>query len=298
MVPAPVSVLIPTHDHAATLPFSVASVQTQELSDIDIVIVGDGVGDDTRDVVATLIRNDERVRFVDAPKSGRTGEPTRHRVVAGLESSIVAYHGDDDLMFPDHLATMVALLQANDFVHPLPIFVGPQDALMLGHFDARRTWWRDSVQPPLSRNVISLTGVAHTLDSYRRLPFGWRGTPLGIKTDHYMWQQYFTLSGLRAATGDRATVVKLDSAMRKSATTAERVAEISRWESLINTPGFQAKWDARVAQERRRSRLRGAAVATTAVLTAPTGPEWWLRVQAKTLDFARNALPVARTLRN
>lgn len=297
MVSAPVSVLIPTHDHAAMLPFSVASVQTQQLCDIDIVIVGDGVGDDTRDVVATLIRSDERVRFVDAPKSGRTGEPTRHHVVAELGSAIVAYHGDDDLMFPDHLSTMVSLLQANDFVHPLPVFVGPQDALMLGHFDARKKWWRDSVQPPLSRNVISLTGVAHTLDSYRRLPFGWRSTPPGIKTDHYMWQQYFTLSGLRAATGDRATVVKLDSAMRKHATTAERVAEISRWDSLINTRGFQANWDARVAQARRRSRLREGAVATTAVLARPTGPEWWLRAQAKTLDLARSALPFARTLR-
>ena len=38
------SVLIPTHEHAATLAYAVASVQRQTVDDIEILIVGDGVG--------------------------------------------------------------------------------------------------------------------------------------------------------------------------------------------------------------------------------------------------------------
>src|SRR6187397_3559137 len=42
------SVLLPTHVHAATLPFAVASVQAQGIDDIEILIVGDGVNDTLR----------------------------------------------------------------------------------------------------------------------------------------------------------------------------------------------------------------------------------------------------------
>jgi glycosyltransferase involved in cell wall biosynthesis len=37
------SVLIPTHERPATLPFAVKSVQSQGIDEIKILIVGDGV---------------------------------------------------------------------------------------------------------------------------------------------------------------------------------------------------------------------------------------------------------------
>ena len=55
---APIAVIVPTHDHAATLPFSIGSITAQTVADLDIVIIGDGVGDDTRDAVADLRRDD------------------------------------------------------------------------------------------------------------------------------------------------------------------------------------------------------------------------------------------------
>ena len=42
---------------------------------------------------------------------------------------------------------------------------------------------------------IGLTGVAHTLEAYRRLPHGWRTTPPEVPTDHYMWRQWLELPG-------------------------------------------------------------------------------------------------------
>ena len=111
MTSAPVTVIVPTHDHAATLALSVRSVLEQSIADIDVVVIGDGVGDDTRAVMADMTASDERVAFHDLPKAGRTVEPHRHAVLGSVTSAVIAYHGDDDLMLPSHLGTMLELLE-------------------------------------------------------------------------------------------------------------------------------------------------------------------------------------------
>jgi len=92
-----VTVLIPTHDHPSTLDLVVASVLRQTIDALDIVIVGDGVTDDTRDVIAGLV-TDDRVRFLDTPKSASRAEPVRHMVLTEAVAPYVCYMGDDDLM--------------------------------------------------------------------------------------------------------------------------------------------------------------------------------------------------------
>ncbi len=42
---------------------------------------------------------------------------------------------------------------------------------------------------------IGLTGAAHTLAGYRRLPHGWRTTPADEHTDHHMWLQWLGIPG-------------------------------------------------------------------------------------------------------
>ena len=68
------TVLVPTHDHADTLHFSVRSVLWQSLQEFEIFIVGDGVTEQTRAVVAGLLKHDSRIRFFDFPKGERHGE--------------------------------------------------------------------------------------------------------------------------------------------------------------------------------------------------------------------------------
>lgn len=55
------SVLIPTHEHAATLPFAVKSVQSQGIDEIEILIVGDGVDGTLRAVIERLCADDARI---------------------------------------------------------------------------------------------------------------------------------------------------------------------------------------------------------------------------------------------
>ena len=85
---------------------------------------------------------------------------------------------------------------------------------------ARRSSWTPVTCSPTSRstsprsrsgrgcggdwNAIGLTGAAHTLAAYRRLPWGWRPAPTDVWTDLHMWQQFLDLPDFRGVTGTRA----------------------------------------------------------------------------------------------
>lgn len=252
-----VTVLVPTHDHAATLPFAVASVLAQSVDDLDVVIVCDGVGDDTRDAVRDLERGDRRVRHVDHPKSPRHGEPARHAVLQECRSPFVAYHGDDDLLVPWHLEHLLEAIADRDFAHPLPLFFNDGDdepvAFPMDLSDRR---WVE-LQPIVS-NHISLTGVVHTLDAYRRLPHGWRTAPAGHPTDDWMWRQWFTQPWFRGTTAPHATTVKLPQRSRRDWESGQRQDEIAGWSARMREPGFAEAW----------ARIEDAAVRRAAVRAA------------------------------
>ncbi len=113
-----VLVIVPTHDHPWSLDLAVESALAQTVPNIDIVIIGDGVGDDTREVAARLLDADDRIRFIDRPKSPSRAEHTRHEVISSSDADFVTYLGDDDLLFPDHVETMAASPRAARFRSP------------------------------------------------------------------------------------------------------------------------------------------------------------------------------------
>lgn len=229
------TVVIPTHDHPSTLDLAVASVLDQSVASLELVVIGDGVGDDTRDVMAAI--DDPRVRFVDTPKSASRAEPVRHGVLSGAASDYVCYLGDDDLMLPGHVATMVEVLQSVDFVHPLPVYLLPEEGFGVHLADLSLPECREWHLHP-ARNAVSLTGVAHRLDAYRRLPFGWREPPAGRWSDHYMWQQWFHTPGFRYRTHPQLTVLKFDSSVRRHRSPEDRRAEMLSWIERSGEEGF------------------------------------------------------------
>jgi glycosyltransferase involved in cell wall biosynthesis len=289
-----VTVLVPTHDHATTLSLAVRSVLDQTVDDLRVVIIGDGVGDDTRAVVQQLSASDDRVEFIDRPKQPRHAENLRAEVLSTADSPFVAYTGDDDLLLPHHLETMLGLLEGHDFTHPLPasVLLGPR--LAVGPIDLGRRSARRSIRPPISRAAVSLTGVVHTLDSYRRLPFGWRTSPPDTYTDRYMWSQYLSAPGIRAVSGQRATTIKLAALRRDSMSPQERGREIEAWWTASHSAGFVTRWDAAVAAAVRRSRPRTLvhdALALALVLWPDDNPDTAL---ARALGFRERRLREAR----
>jgi hypothetical protein len=201
---------VPTHEHPSTLDLAVRSALEQTVAQIEVIVIGDGVGEDTRDVVAALRREDSRVRFLDLPKGPNHGEVHRGTAVDQTSAEIVCYLCDDDLLLPEHVESMAALLEEADLAHSRNGLLDDDGGWNPILADLGSEHCREWVLRP-NRNVVSLTGTAHTVAAYRRLPHGWRTTPPGRWPDHYMWQQFLAEPWVRAATATRVTAVQLPS---------------------------------------------------------------------------------------
>ena len=245
--PARVLVIIPTHNHPETLAIAVQSVQNQTISDIRIVVIGDGVNDDTRDIMATIVDADERVTFLDLPKTLRHGEEYRDAAIRASSEEVIAYLCDDDLMFPQHLEHLMNVLDGNDFANPPPVLMQPDGSLLIIPGDLGNPgsvqWHLDS---ETMRNSVSLSGVMHTRSSYERLPLGWRPAPVGRWTDHFMWQQYFSLPNFRGATAKISTTAKFPASSSSGLHTDVTAASIRQFASAMAQPGFFDEWQERV----------------------------------------------------
>lgn len=251
-----VLVIIPTHRHLKTLPLAIASVQQQTIQNIEIVVIGDGVLDGTRDAMKVIVANDERVRFLDLPKSQRHGEEYRDRVIRESTAKYIAYLCDDDLLFPNYLETMLKEIQGFDFVNPLPIFIGIDGELSYTPGDLSLpesiAWHLDE---EIHRNSISLTGVMHTMESYLRLPVGWRTTPVGIATDHYMWRQFFELPGFRGTTVPKSLTAKFPADDRKDQELNAK--ELEEFLTNFSQPDFYNFWNMKVQRRISQEAVNG-----------------------------------------
>jgi len=254
------SVLIPTHDHGPTLEVAARSVLGQTVESLELLIVGDGVPDETRELVAALQREDERVRFFDCPKGPRHGEIHRHAALADARGEIVCYLSDDDLWLPNHVATMRDQLAGVDFTHTLALWVDEDGRLRPGITqDLARSEVRAAILKE-GRAGVGLSCAAHTLAAYRRLPHGWRTTPAGIPTDVYMWQQFLAEGSCRASGGTRPTCLRFPSPRRPGWSMQERAAELESWWKQIQDPAWLAGFERQVfdvlVQDHARRRLK------------------------------------------
>ena len=170
------TIVIPTLRHAALLPYALRSALDQEGASVEVFVVGDGVEDDTRAALEPF-RDDVRVRFFDFPKGERHGELHRHEALREATRRIVCYLSDDDLLLRDHVAEMALLLDDADFAHSVSARLAVDGTLEYFPWNFSRP---EFVEVGLGRKAsIGLTGTAHTLEAYRRLPHGWRTTPPG-----------------------------------------------------------------------------------------------------------------------
>lgn len=269
------TIVIPTYRHAALIPYSIRSALGQEGASIELFVIGDGVEDDTRAAVDVFLA-DERVRFFDSPKGEGNGEVGRHKAVLQASGRIVCYLSDDDLLLPDHVAAMGRLLEDADFAHSAPFVVLPDGTLGYAPIDLSRPEFR-ALLARVGWNKISLTGAAHTMDAYRRLPHGWRPAPPGAWSDHHMWQQLLRLPGFRGSTAGRLTHLHLPDKDRRDMPVAERVAEIERWFVRLHKLGFPAELE-RLAKDavREAALVREARIPElTDLIRDIQATRWW-----------------------
>jgi glycosyltransferase involved in cell wall biosynthesis len=117
------SVVLPTHNRSALLPFAISSVLAQTRGDFELLVVGDGCTDDSTAVVASF--NDARIRWFDLPKAPSFGEANRNIALKQATGEYLALVTDDDIVFPDHLAILAATLEKSgaEWAYSRPLWV-------------------------------------------------------------------------------------------------------------------------------------------------------------------------------
>jgi hypothetical protein len=222
------SIIIPTHDRAATLPIAVASVQRQTVSDIEIIIVGDGPTSDVAAAAEGLSRADSRVRFCQFEKTPRHRGINNDRGVHEARSERIFYIDDDDVWLPQHVETIGPHLDDAHIADTLPVsvgtvMIGPQHHLhgTLVNSGNRRT---RSLLAEDRLKLIYDSHLAHRKSAYIELGCPWRGTG-GIAVCR-MLAAFAADSRIRWTTVPTTTALSLHGAARIDATPKARRAEI------------------------------------------------------------------------
>jgi glycosyltransferase involved in cell wall biosynthesis len=226
------SVVVPTTgDRAELLEHAVRTVLRQTVTDLEVLVIGDGAGDTTRAWAASA---DPRVRYFDFPKDARRGEVNRHRVITDeARGDLVLYLCDRDLWLPGHVAEMQAVLDGAELGHTLRFVLGEDDRPRVDHtIDLRVP--EDRARASYSTNVLPLSMAGHTLAAYRRLPHGWRETPPDVPTDRYMWAQFLEQSDVRVASAAWPTVLSFK--RPRTWTVAQRLDVLERWTPRLADP--------------------------------------------------------------
>jgi glycosyltransferase involved in cell wall biosynthesis len=105
-----VSVVIPAYNTAGLIAACVDSVLAQTLQDFEVIVVNDGSPD-----TALLEKNLEpyatRVRYLKQANSGPSA--ARNLAIRESRGRYIAFLDSDDVWLPQHLATQIAILQAD-----------------------------------------------------------------------------------------------------------------------------------------------------------------------------------------
>src|SRR5262245_36600344 len=243
-----ISVFLPTHEHASTLPYAVRSVQRQGVDDLEILICGDGVTDAVRDTVGDLQRADPRIRFFDLPKAPARGELNRDRVLREAQGEIVLHQNDDDLWLPGHIEVLERALAEADFVGAIQVNVDTDGKVRAHFFDLERPefvapWldWKPNDFGAWASNGFGPIFVAHRRDAYLRLPEGWVTSPDGLPADQAMWHRFLRQPWCRAKFLRWPIALHFAAPDRKDWTPERRAAELKQWTDIIEAPDYAAR---------------------------------------------------------
>ena len=163
-----ISIVLPFHDAAATLPEALDSIAGQTFTDFELIAIDDGSSDDSAALVGRYAERDDRIRLL---RPGRVGFVAA--VNLGLEASRagwVARMDADDRMHPERLSRQWAALEAD----PGLALVGtrvrlfPEEAVQAGMHEYVR--WQNACTDPatIAAEIYVESPIAHPTMLYRR----------------------------------------------------------------------------------------------------------------------------------
>lgn len=104
-----ISVVIPAYNAETTISETIASVQNQTFSDIEIIIINDGSTDQTLNIVQNF--TDPRIKVFSYENGGLP--VARNRGIDRATGEFISFIDADDLWTPDKLEKQLASLKAN-----------------------------------------------------------------------------------------------------------------------------------------------------------------------------------------
>lgn len=204
-----VLVIVPTHSNSETLVNALGSIKNQTYENLAVEIIGDGASGSCSAIAKSMCQKDARFTFHDNPKSPRRGEHYRNEVLSASDADYVTYLADDDHFLQDHVQTLLDEISGLDFINPFPTFIDRNEQVWIIHKDIAKQedrLWHLAEKP---QNSIALSGVMHTMDSYRKLAQGWSTTPESFPwTDLWMWRKFLEREDFKVKTSKLSTIHK------------------------------------------------------------------------------------------
>lgn len=113
-MPAPTplfSVVIPAYNRADFLPQVLETILAQTYADFELLLIDDGSTDNTPQLMQQWLRRDERIRY--HRKANEERSIARNTGFLLAKGRYVVFHDSDDLMKPNHLATLARAIAEN-----------------------------------------------------------------------------------------------------------------------------------------------------------------------------------------
>lgn len=200
--PVQVSVVCATYNRGPAISSTLKSVLSQDLPDLELIVVSDGSTDDTDLHVASMADADPRTQLIVVEHSGI---PSRAMNV-GIDAArghYIAYIDHDDHWTPEHLRLLIDELEHGaDLVATGSVWVDDGGRL-LSERPAAALLWHPDIQ--VINPVFENSQAAHPAAWIDRVGT-WREEPFGFE-DWDMWLR-FADAGARVATVQTPTVRK------------------------------------------------------------------------------------------
>lgn len=143
-----VSIIIATYNSPVTLRCAIRSVLHQDLTDFEVLVIGDCCYADYGSVVQDF--NDERLHWFNLPDRFGSQYGPNNEGLKRARGKYIAYLGHDDLWFSNHLSSLVSCIEETDadLVHCLSALIRPDGAYqVIGPPSNGRTYLNCHVPP-------------------------------------------------------------------------------------------------------------------------------------------------------
>jgi glycosyltransferase involved in cell wall biosynthesis len=218
------TIIIPTHDRAETLPWSIRSALNQTVQDIEVLVVGDGCTDSVRAAAQSSASVDPRVRFLDFPKGPAQGAQYRDYAIRSASSERIFYNDDDDLLLPHHVATLGEALNDSDIVDTPAVSVHANGKISLGVHDSSWEILRRLMAEQKFKCIFD-THLAHRKSAYERGEGAWLEASETAIASNFLGR-LASDDRNRWHTIQRITALSFHGAARSTMTGSERASEL------------------------------------------------------------------------